>query len=121
MSRVVHFEISADDGDRARTFYENVFGWQFHKWDGPEPYWLVATGPDEQPGINGGMFLRKGQVGHVNTVAVESIDTALESVKGSGGEVVVEKHAVPGIGWHAYCKDTEGSIFGIMQNDPSAA
>ena len=42
MSRVVHFEISADQPDRAIRFYQNVFGWQFTKWDGPMPYWLVT-------------------------------------------------------------------------------
>jgi predicted enzyme related to lactoylglutathione lyase len=120
MPRVVHFEISADDPARATTFYTQVFGWQFKKWDGPEPYWLVETGPNDQPGINGGMFVRKGQVGHVNTIDVSSIDDFIEKINAAGGECVVPKMPIPGVGWLAYCKDTEGSIFGLHQNDPGA-
>lgn len=120
MPRVVHFEISADDPERAREFYEKVFGWEFQKWDGPEPYWLVKTGEEDQPGINGGLFVRRGQVGHVNTVEVDSVDDYIEKVTVAGGKVVVPKMAIPGIGWLAYCQDTEESVFGVMQNDPEA-
>jgi predicted enzyme related to lactoylglutathione lyase len=120
MPRVVHFEVSADDPERAFSFYRDVFGWTFHKWDGPEPYWLVTTGPDGTPGINGGMFVRKGPVGHVNTIDVPAIDESISKIEASGGTIVLAKHAIPGVGWHAYAKDTEGSIFGIMQSDPSA-
>jgi predicted enzyme related to lactoylglutathione lyase len=28
--------------------------------------------------------------------------------------------AIPGVGWLCYFKDTEGNIFGMMQNDPAA-
>ena len=51
--RIVHFELPADDPKRAITFYEKVFGWTITKWEGPKDYWLVVTGPDEEPGING--------------------------------------------------------------------
>src|SRR5690242_9793170 len=58
MSRVIHFEIHADNPERAVGFYSGLFGWNFQKWDGPMPYWLITTGPDSQPGINGGMVKR---------------------------------------------------------------
>jgi uncharacterized protein len=121
MPRVVHFEISADDMDRARTFYETVFGWEFQKWGGEKEYYLVKTGPDDEPGINGGMFKRMGPVGHVNTVDVTDVDASIATVEANGGKVVMAKMAVPGVGWLVYCKDTEESIFGMMQPDPSAA
>lgn len=35
MSRVIHFEIPADDPERSISFYEKVFGWRIEKWDGP--------------------------------------------------------------------------------------
>jgi predicted enzyme related to lactoylglutathione lyase len=121
MPRVVHFEISADEPERAVKFYTEVFGWKFNKWDGPMPYWLVDTGPSEEPGINGGLFVRRGPMtGHVNTVGVPSVDEFVEKIKAAGGECVLEKMAIPGVGWLAYCKDTEGSIFGLHQHDPSA-
>ena len=58
MPRVVHFEISADKPERATEFYKKVFGWNIQKWDGPQPYWLVATGSKSEPGIDGGIMNR---------------------------------------------------------------
>ena len=124
MPRVIHFEIHADDPDRAIQFY-NLFGWEFIKWEGP--YWLVKTGPDSQPGINGGMHPRRGSVdgqgviAYVCTVDTDSVDDAVKKAQTMGGPNVVPKMAIPGVGWLAYCKDTEGNIFGLMQNDPQAA
>ena len=88
--------------------------------DGPMDYWLIQTGPDVQPGINGGMFRRMGPVGHVNTIDVPSVDEFAAKIVSHGGEIVLPKRAIPGVGWLAYAKDTEGSIFGIMQADKSA-
>jgi len=120
MPRVVHFEVSVNDPERAVAFYQQVFGWGIHKWDGPADYWLIQTGPDDQPGINGGMFRRMGPVGHVNTIDVPSVDDFATKIEAHGGEIVVPKRAIPGVGWLAYAKDTEGSIFGIIQADKSA-
>lgn len=50
MPRVVHFEIHAADPDRAIKFYEKCFDWTFQKWDGPMPYWLITTGPNDSQG-----------------------------------------------------------------------
>ena len=126
MPRVVHFEIHAGDPTRAVGFYEKVFGWTFQKWEGPTEYWLVTTGPDDQPGINGGLMPRRGEVdgtaviAYVCTVGVESVDGSVATVEANGGTVVVPKMPIPGMGWLVYCKDTEGNIFGMMQGDPNA-
>lgn len=125
--RPVHFEIHAEQPDRAVRFYTHVFGWTFQKWDGPMPYWLITTGPDTERGINGGLIPRQGKIdgkaviAYVCTIDVPALDSQLARVNEAGGEQVMAKMAVPGIGWLAYCKDTEGNIFGMMQNDPSAA
>lgn len=120
MPRVVHFEISADDTLRAVKFYSDVFGWEIQKWDGPQEYWLVKTGENSEPGINGGLFKRKGPVGHVNTIEVDDLDSFVGRAIANGGKVVVEKMAIPGVGWLVYCQDTEESVFGLMQPDASA-
>ncbi len=121
MSRVIHFEIHVDDTERANKFYSGVFGWQFQKWDGPADYWLISTGNEEQPGINGGMMKRRDPAGSVyNTIGVRNLDGHMEKVAAAGGEIVVPKMPIPQVGWLAYFKDTEGNIFGMMEPDPDA-
>jgi predicted enzyme related to lactoylglutathione lyase len=121
MLRIVHFEINVDDPERAVKFYQEVFGWKIKKWEGPMDYWLVTTGPDDQPGINGGIMKREDpQATTYNTVDVPSVDEFAKKIAQNGGKVVVPKMAVPGVGYMAYCTDTEGNVFGIMQEDPTA-
>lgn len=121
MPRVVHFEISAGDPERAISFYEDVFGWKINKWEGPIEYWLVTTGAKEEPGIDGGIMRREGSAEHtVNTIDVPDVDEYVEKIEKAGGAVTQPKMAIPGVGYAAYLKDTEGNTFGIMQNDPDA-
>ncbi len=126
MPRVVHFEIHAEDPERAVAFYTRVFDWQFSKWDGPMPYWLIKTGPDDQRGINGGLLRRHGTIdgqaviAYVCTVDVPNLDQYMAAATLAGGTVALPKMPIPGIGWLGYMKDTEGNIFGMMQADPTA-
>lgn len=123
MPRVIHFELSADEPERAVKFYGEVFGWQTQKWDGPQSYWLLMTGDKEQPGIDGGLMKRSDNplpTATINTIDVPSVDDYTQKITEHGGKVVVPKGAVQGIGYVAYCEDTEGNVFGIMQFDPSA-
>ena len=121
MPRVVHFEIAADNTERAAKFYADVFGWNINKWDGPQEYWMVSTGQHETPGIDGGLMKKMENFpGVINTIDVDSVDEYAEKITGSGGAVVVPKMAIPNVGFFAYCRDTEGNIFGIMQSDPTA-
>lgn len=120
MPRVIHFEIPADDPARAVEFFEKVFGWKIDKW-GSMDYWLAATGPDGQPGINGAIMTREVQKTTVNTIDVPSVDEFAKKIVDAGGKVIRPKTAIPGVGWFAYCLDTEGNVFGIMENDPKAS
>jgi predicted enzyme related to lactoylglutathione lyase len=128
MPRPIHFEIQAGDPERAIKFYSTVFGWTFTKWDGPMPYWLVTTGPDGTPGINGGLHPRMGPapvdgqavIAFVCTSNVDNVDASTAKATTAGGSVCVPKMPIPGVGWLAYVKDTEGNILGLMQNDPAA-
>jgi len=127
MSRVIHFEIHAENPERAIKFYTNIFGWKFDRWPGPMDYWLITTGPEGQPGINGGMIRRQGTIdgtaviAHVCTIDVDSVDASSATITAQGGTIVVPKMPIPGVGWLLYAKDTEGNIFGIMQRDPAAS
>jgi predicted enzyme related to lactoylglutathione lyase len=123
MSRVVHFEIAAQDLARARKFYANVFDWKLDNWGGPTEYWLATTGAEGTPGINGGLYSPAPddpRQGVTNTIDVANVDEAVAKITANGGAVVVPKMAVPGVGWLVYFKDTEGNVSGIMQADPSA-
>ena len=126
MPRVIHFEIVADKPERAMKFYKEVFGWEFNKWNGPQDYWLVKTGENSQPGINGGLTPKMNKHGSdtssrvTNTIDVPSIDDFSKKIGDKGGKVIQPKMAIPGIGYLAICEDTEGISFGIIQNDPSA-
>lgn len=126
MARVIHFEIHAENPERAIQFYQRSFGWEFQKWDGPMDYWLIMTGPKDQPGIDGGLVRRQGKIdgeaviAYVCTVDVPNIDETVSIVEKNGGTIAVPKMAVPTVGWLVYFKDTEGNIFGAMQNDPNA-
>ena len=121
MSRVVHFELPADNPQRAMKFYEGALGWKFEKWEGPMDYWLITTGPEEEPGIDGGLAPRlKPDTGLEHTIDVKSVDETSKKIEALGGKVIRPKQAVPGVGWLAYCIDTEGNTFGIMEEDPEA-
>jgi uncharacterized protein len=119
-SRVIHFEISADDPGRAAEFYTKAFGWQIKKWGGPQDYWLATTGKEGEPGINGGIMQRMGPQPVVNTVDVPNFEEAAEKIVAAGGKLITQKMTVPAVGWMAYCMDTEGNQFGIMQQDDNA-
>ncbi|HET6698650.1 MAG TPA: VOC family protein [Nocardioidaceae bacterium] len=120
--RVVHFEVPFDDGDRARSFYAEAFGWDVTPM--PEMrYTMVSTGPmgeqgPSEPGyIGGGMMERTAEMpAPVITLAVDDIDEALQTVGKCGGSTVMEKMAVGEMGFAAYFKDTEGNVMGLWQN-----
>ena len=122
MPKVIHFEIPAEDTRRAVAFYEKAFGWKISSY-GTEgmDYWLVTAGEDRESGINGA--IAKEDVTHpatVNTISVPSFEDAVKKIKAARGKILGPKMAVPNVGYMAYCKDTEGNIFGIMQTDPKA-
>ena len=122
MGRVVHFEIHADDPERAVAFYTGVFGWTVNRY-GDMPYWLLTTGPADEPGIDGAILTRVGErppigapvVGMVNTVQVTDLEAAVAKVLELGGGVALDKQDVPGVGTLAYVHDTEANIVGILQ------
>ena len=121
MKRVEHFDLYADDPERAVQFYKDVFDWQIQKWEGPMDYWMINTGPDDLPGISGGLAKRQDPSDHtINTIGVDSVDEYVQKITASGGQIVAPKMAIPGVGWFAMCLDTEGNKFGLMEENPNA-
>ena len=125
--KVVHFEIPFDEGDRARSFYTELFGWQTMEM--PEMgYTIVMTGPSNDEGptesgfINGGMLSREQAAtpGPVLVVDVESIDDSLTRIGELGGSTVVGKTPVGSMGFAAYFTDTEGNVVGLWETVPES-
>ena len=128
MPRPIHFEIHAENPERAMQFYRALLGWEFNQWAG-QPYWLVKTGAEGTPGINGGLLPRQGPgpaamaavSAYVCTTGVENLDAMAKRVPELGGTIAMPKMPIPIVGWLAYAKDTEGNLFGMMQMDANAA
>jgi predicted enzyme related to lactoylglutathione lyase len=120
MPRVVHFELYAEDPQRAVGFYQSVFGWKIEKWPGPMEYWLVTTGEEGEAGVDGAIGPRESGLKTNVVVDVASVDEVTEKVLASGGKVLTPKMPVPGVGYAAYYEDTEGVVFGVMQSDTEA-
>lgn len=130
MSRVVHFEIQADDVERAKAFYGAVFDWSFQDWGEVTgtTYWGIVTGPDDEPGINGGLLQRPAPVpaggagtnAFVCTMGVADYDATERRILDAGGRVALPKTALTGMAWQGYYLDPEGNTFGIHQPDPEA-
>ena len=126
MPKVVHFEIPAEDLDRAKNFYGSIFGWELQTMPMPGggEYTSVMTTPvDEQTqlptepgGINGGMMQRDERTSSpVLTIDVEDIDGALKEIESGGGSTVTPRPAIPGMGAFAYFKDPEGNVLGLWE------
>ena len=119
---IVHFEIPANDVEKLRAFYSGVFGWEIEKLPGPMEYYSIVTVPvdkkgmPERPGVNGGM-LKKQMPEHkpVNYFSVESVDAFLKKIVALGGQVVVPKTEILGVGWFALAVDPEGNQFGLLE------
>jgi uncharacterized protein len=131
---IVHFEIPADQPERAAKFYRELFGWEITRWEGSGneregfEYWMVSTVPTDdkgmptRPGVNGGLMRRMapGQT-PVNYIAVDDVDDFVRKGERLGAKVMMPKQPVPGMGWFAQLTDPEGNVFAIWQTDPSAA
>jgi uncharacterized protein len=128
-NRVVHFEIQASEPEELAKFYTNVFGWEIRKWDSTAmDYWTIITGPDREPGVNGGMVKRsvspptpeQGTNAYACTINVENLDEMIKKATDNGARMAMEKFAIPGYAWVAYCLDPDNNVFGMIQEDREA-
>ena len=129
---IVHFEIPADDPERAAEFYRELFGWDIKKFEGSVAggmeYWVVQTvptGPDgrpDRPGVNGGLMRRMyPNQPPVNYINVENVDEAVSRAEQLGAKILMGKTPVPGMGWFAQLNDLEGNLIAVWEMDTSAA
>jgi len=109
-----HIEYPANDIERAKSFYGNVFGWTFEPMEGMDDYYLYTAGPGD---LGGGIGLRgqNAPAGVRNYLAVDDVDATLEQVTANGGSVVVPTTDI-GVGWYAAVLDTEGNEVGLYKS-----
>jgi uncharacterized protein len=124
MNSVVHFEIPVDDLERAKKFYQGLFGWQLN--DIPEMKYCMAVTtecdennmPKEKGAINGGMYKRAdgGSRTPVVVINVENVEEHSKKVTEAGGKVVMDVRQVGDMGMYAQVEDSEGNVIGLWQN-----
>ncbi len=124
---IVHFEIPANDIEKLRKFYGDLFGWRIEKYPGPTVYYMLETVPvDEKTmmpirlGVNGGLYVKKDAAmpelaKPINYISVESVEEYSKKVEALGGKIVVPKMEITGLGWWALALDPEGNAFGMLE------
>ena len=121
-----NFSVECDDVERAKLFYEAVFGWRIEPW-GPPDYYRIATGTAQQPGIVGDLRNRReplsgtGNRGYECTIVVASLADTMAAIEANGGSIVAKPYRIEGVGDLAYFEDSERNRAGIMQHDPGLA
>ena len=115
MYRITKFDVPATTPLKSINFYNQVFGWTFQPSHNHAKWTANVESTEHQ--IFGNPFLRKAKSARslTNAIEVKNVEQTLKSIQAEGGEVIVPKFEIPGIGWMAYFKDLEENIFGIVQ------
>jgi predicted enzyme related to lactoylglutathione lyase len=122
VANLASFSLHVDDVGRARAFYEAVFGWEFEPW-GPPGFYLIHTGTEDDPGIQGLMHAREeprtgsGLNGVEPTFAVDDVDAIARDVEDHGGKITFARTVIPTVGALIRFLDPEGNDIGAMQYD----
>jgi Predicted enzyme related to lactoylglutathione lyase len=121
MSTIVHFDVPAEDVERAKKFYSAMFDWKFEAYPEMQYNLITTQNLDGTPGVGGGLGKRMDPSQRMmNYFGVKNIDASMQQVKRLGGKLITEKMAVPGMGYLVNCIDTEGNVFGLWQEDAGA-
>ena len=120
---IQHFEIPADDVERAKAFYQKLFGWKFESApSAPGQEYFMVMAKDGDAGINGGLMKRQmpGQP-FTNYVSVDSIDRMLAAAQAAGARIALPKQEIgQGMGWIAGFLDPENNLIGLHQIGPAS-
>ncbi|MGB2694969.1 MAG: VOC family protein [Dehalococcoidia bacterium] len=120
MPNIQHFEVLADDVERAKNFYESAFGWRFNRWGAEDNFYQIRTGPQDNPGTMGAVAPRREIGGeriaaYLCTIDVDDLDKAAKSIEAAGGKVISETYNIPTVGHLFHFVDTEGNVASAMQ------
>lgn len=115
LNTLSHFAINVEDSDRARAFYEAVFGWKFEAW-GPPGFYMSQVG-----NLKASLQKRQDEpfptvIGNFEcSISVDDVDRVVELILAHGGEVTLAKVTIPSVCDIARVKDCEGNTFSICR------
>ena len=114
-----HLALNADDVERAKAFYETVFGWRFEPWGPPEYYQAFNAGDGAIAALQHRRELKPGvrMAGFEATMSVEDLDASMAAIGAAGGRILAPPIYIEDVGRLAYFEDTEGNLVGVMQYD----
>lgn len=116
----VHLELNTPDPAKAKSFYSEMFGWQFQDMDMGAHGTYSTFKPDSGPG--GGLFSMQGGVpGWLAYVGVDDIKKATEKAKSLGAQVFVDSQQIPNVGWFSVVSDPTGCNIALFQPKPGTA
>ena len=120
-AKLRHLALNADDVERAKTFYETVFGWRFEPWGPPEYYQAAGAADGAITALQHRRELMPGvrMAGFEATMAVDDLTASMAAIEAAGGRILAPPFYIEGVGRLAYFEDTEGNFVGIMQYDQS--
>ncbi len=116
---VVHFEIIGQDGDKLKSYYSELFGWEIDL-DNPMNYGIIqrdgnvnADGAGIGGGVSGGP---EGYGGHVTFyVEVPDPEATLAQVESLGGtRIFGPDEVMPGLVLGQF-SDPEGHVIGVVK------
>jgi hypothetical protein len=121
MNELTHFAINADDVERARAFYEGVFGWRFDPW-GPPDFYRISAGNGPGGALQRRRELVEGRptIGYECTIAVPDVDVTARAVVAHGGRLLMPRTTIAGVGDLVFFADPEGNAAGAIRHDPHA-
>jgi uncharacterized protein len=117
---VVHFEIIGRDPTKLRSYYRDLFGWEFDTGDAATEavsqsgnYGFV-DGNTSRDGINGGVGGGEGYEGRVLFyVGVPNVEAALKKAESLGGKRQMGPEGTPGTIVIGQFTDPEGHLIGV--------
>jgi predicted enzyme related to lactoylglutathione lyase len=117
---VVHFEIVGKDGEKLRSYYSELFGWEIDA-DNPMGYGMVSREGNvnaDGAGIGGGVGVGpEGYPGHVTFyVEVPDVEAALAKAESLGGSRVMGPEDIMGQVVLGQFQDPEGHVIGVVQS-----
>jgi len=109
-------ELASTDPAATRRFLEKVFGWSFESVKMLGGEYLSFDAPGGRGGIR--PTQPKEMPGSTNYVRVPDLDAALTKIKASGGEVVLPRVDVPGMGSFFWFRIPGGPIMACWEDAP---